>query len=179
MTPDDILYTLITKMNLDFIIRRIAENQTHFLSSNYTVIYDDLSKTFKGLNSFKTEIVELPDLNIDALNKHYQLGIDLEIQALQSKIKKWESIKAEQKISRIPKNISNLIGYDYKNLKVVGGSELIYVHVLYGELNLNLSDIAVDVPLLKRYMEENEIVENVSIKFMNPDDYKAKFKISN
>lgn len=179
MTDNEILYELITKMNLDFIIRKTTKYSVYFIASDYQVLYHKDKNLFVGNNYHETESITLGKFDIDALIEHYQLGMNSKINKLQDQIYKIKHDQIEQSKNRIPKAISHLIGYDYSTLMVVGGNELIYVDESYKDSEIDLSYIAEHHELLKRYLEENQIVNNVKIKLMKPDTYKKEFKIRN
>ena len=179
MTDNEILYELITKMNLDFIIRKTTKYSVYFIASDYQVLYHKDKNLFVGNNYHETESITLGKFDIDALIEHYQLGMNAKIKQLQDEINKIKNTITEQGKSRIPKAISQLIGYEYDTLVVVGGNELIYVDESYSDVEYDLADIAEKNELLKRYMLENEINQDAKIKFMKADTYKKEFKIRN
>lgn len=175
MNKNDVLYDLITKMNMDFMARNLMNDYIHFTAKDYTVVYDMNDKTYKG-NNYRS-IIKCDYLDIDAFIQHYHDGIDIQTKELQDKITELKRIQNEQTKSRIPKDISNLIGYEYDTLMVVGGSELIYVHETYNDKDYQLMAIAEKNELLKKYIVENSIVGDVVIKMMTPETYKEKFKV--
>lgn len=179
MTDDEILYELITKMNLDFIIRKHTKDSVHFIASDYQILYHKDKNLFVGNNYHETESITLGKFDIDSMIEHYHLGMNSKIKNLQDQIYKIKNDQIEQSNNRIPKAISHLIGYEYSTLMVVGGSELIYVDVSYHDTEYNLTEIAEQHELLKRYLDENQIVGDAKIKLMKPDTYKKEFKIRN
>lgn len=180
LTLDNMLYQLITNMNLDFVSRELKSHTT-FSATNYTVIAHKNKQgeyhMFVGCNKHMTRNISLSTFDISAFNKHYQDGIEAQIEELESKISNLKDVFNEQGHSRIPKDISHIIGYDYQTLKVVGGNELIYVDKAYSDRVFILCDIAKRLPLLERYIKENEIVSSTKIKLLTPDTFKKEYPI--
>lgn len=181
MTENEILYELITRTNLNFIVAVRNSIYTKFCATNLTVqqnhdkeLYD---KRFVVVNAADDRIF-LEELDIPNINAFYDKGMK---KVIRKKIEEIEAIKDvhnEQFHRRNSKTISHIIGIPYEDLKVVGGNELIYVSESYNNSERQLKSVAKQFPLLERYMKENGINQDARIIVLTPEEYKRRFQIS-
>lgn len=181
MTEDQILYELITKLNLNFIVAVRNSIYTRFCANNLTIqqnhdseLYD---RRFVVVNAADDRIY-LDELDIPYINAFYDMGMKKVIRKKKEEIELLEDIHKEQYRSRIPKAISHIIGIPYEDLKVVGGNELIYVSETYNNSERQLKSMAKHFPLLERYLKENDINQDARVIILTPEEYKRRFPIS-
>lgn len=181
LSDDDILYQLITTMNLDFTILRAMKYQTHFGATNYTIVIsrkDDGKEIERvlGVNN-ETASISMNVIDFDILTEHYHQGIESKIDKLNQQINTLKNIQIEQCKQDIPKDICHMIGYDYNTLKLVGFDELVLVNDAYSDDTYKLDEIADNIGILKRYMIANDINHNVNISLLKPKTFKERYPI--